>query len=394
MSVKEPSLAVRPRPAPFFLRRQFLRPFAPVASLTVVGLVALLVFANLLLPFTRLVTLDGAMGTHVSFFNDERVRELLLRHHMQVHVTRKGSREIANINLDAFDFVFPSGQLAANQITQRQPSAGRYRPFVSYIVLATYRGYAETLRDAGAATPQNASGFDRPYYYTLDMDRFLNLIHAQKSWNDVKSGAHGVPNGNKVLAQTTDLCTSNGAAAYLGLVSFATHDKTPTTEDEAIAFATEIKPLLDQGLPTNTPERYFIPEGKGNAPIIVMYEHQYLAYQLHHRERFGELDGDRVLLYPDPASLTDPELITLHPDADRLGDLLNTDPDLRRRELELGLRVGDPTRESSSDQLPTFLAERDVPRPADINTRAVLPNVPRLEMMLSVAGDCPPVVPE
>jgi len=59
-----------------------------VASLAVVGLVALLVFANLLLPFERLVTLEGGMGSKADFFEDEQVRDLLLRHHIRVHVTR------------------------------------------------------------------------------------------------------------------------------------------------------------------------------------------------------------------------------------------------------------------------------------------------------------------
>ena len=154
MSAEEPSLAVRPRPVPFFLRRRFLRPFTPVASLAVVGLVALLVSANLLLPFERLVTLDGGMGTNADFFNDERVDELLLRHHMRVHVTRQGSREAATGDLDSLDFVFSSGQPAAELVIQRRRAEGKYksvhRPFVTPIVLATYREYAETLRGARA----------------------------------------------------------------------------------------------------------------------------------------------------------------------------------------------------------------------------------------------------
>jgi len=119
----------------------------------------------------------------------------------------------------------------------------------------------------------------------------------------------------------------------------------------------------------------------------VIYEHQYLTHQLRHRE----LDGDRVLLYPSTVFQTQSEFIALNEDADRLGRLLITDPDLSRRALELGFRVLDSNREDSSEQLAEFLAERAVPVPsmAASDTRALLPDVPLLETMIVVAGDCP-----
>ena len=402
MSAEEPSLAVRPRPASFFLRRRFLRPFTPVASLAVVGLVALLVSANLLLPFERLVTLEGTGGSKAEFLDDEGVRELLLRHHMRVEVTRQGSRSAATADLNSLDFVFPSGQPAAELVTQRRRAAGQYaspnRPFVSPIVLATYREYAETLRAARVATPQATPGFDQPYFYDLDIGGFLNLGRAGNSWDDLNIGAHGFTNGNTVLAQTTDICTSNSSATYLGLVSYLTRNGLPTTERDARDLAAEIKPLLrGQGLPARAPEDiYFIPEGREIAPIVVIYEHQYLAHQLRHRERFGELDGERVLLYPSTVFQTEPTLIALNEDADRLGGLLTTDAGLRRRALELGFRVLDSNREDSSEQLAEFLAERAVPVPsmAASDTRALLPDVPLLEEMIVTTGDCSPVVPK
>lgn len=394
----EPSLAVRPRAVPWFLRRRFLRPFIPVASIAVVGLVALLVSANLLLPFERLVTLEGAMGSKADFFDDEQVQELLLRHHTRVHVSRLGSRDAATGDLSSLDFVFPSGQPAAELVIQRRRNQQHYysvhQPFVSPIVLATYRGYAETLHDAGIATPQTNPGFNPPYYYTLDMVGFLNLVRAQKSWDDLNSRAHGVTSGNKILAQTTDVCKDNSAATYLGLVSYVINGRSPTTENEAGEFANKIKWLLRiQGLPAPAPtELYFVPEGPQTAPIIVIYEHQYLAYQLRHRERSDELDGDRVLLYPSPAFQTQPQFVALNQNADRLGRLLETDPALRRRALELGFRVTDNRTASGeqAEQLSKFLREQAVPEPSPAsNTRAILPDAPLLEKMINLVGDCP-----
>jgi len=128
---------------------------------------------------------------------------------------------------------------------------------------------------------------------------------------------------------------------------------------------------------------------------MVIYEHQYLAHQLRHRERSGELDDDRVLLYPSTAFLTQPKFVALNEDADELGKLLVTDPGLHRRALELGFRVLNPDAMASSEQLSGFLAERRVPEPFPAtDTRAVLPDVPLLETMISVVGDCPSVVPK
>jgi hypothetical protein len=166
----------------------------------------------------------------------------------------------------------------------------------------------------------------------------------------------------------------------------------PITDEEAVKFADDIKPVLrDQGLSVTNPlSVYLAPEGPQIAPIIVVYEHQYLAYQLSHRERFGELDSDRVLLYPNPLFESQPELIAFNEDADRLGQLLTTDPDLRRRALELGFRVITPGVADSSEQLSGFLPARGFPLPSPpSDTKAVLPEVPLLERMISVVGGCP-----
>ena len=126
----------------------------------------------------------------------------------------------------------------------------------------------------------------------------------------------------------------------------------------------------------------------------MIYEHQYLSYQLRSMEQ-GSLDSDRVLLYPRPGFMTQPELIALNANGDLLGELLTTDPDLRRRALELGFRVLDHTGTDNSDQLSKFLTERAVPVPSEhvSDTEAVLPEVPQLEKMISVVGGCPPVGP-
>jgi hypothetical protein len=392
----EPVLTVRP---PFYGRRRFLSRFVPVMSLAVVGIVAQVAAGTAALPFERLVTLDGVGGSKIEYLEDAVVREQLLRHHVALRLTRLGSRESARILSSDVDFYFPSGQPTAELVTRRrqadQAYASPHRVFVSPIVLATYREYAETLRAAGVATPQANQDHALPHYYDLDLARFLDLARGGRSWNDLGIATHGFTNGNTVLAQTPDVCAANSAATYLGLVAYVTRGGIPESEQEAVDLARQIKPLLrEQGLPIrNADALYFIPEGRGILPVAVIYEHQYLAHQVRRVEAGIGVDDERVLLYPNVRFQSEPTLIALNEEAQRLAQYLATDPVLRRRALELGYRpLLDPALGESSEELPRFLAERGVPAPSMSTsyTRAVLPDVPTLEAMITTVGDCPP----
>ncbi|MGH3785696.1 MAG: hypothetical protein ACRDRG_03920 [Pseudonocardiaceae bacterium] len=377
---------------PGFLCSRFLRSFAAAASLVLVGVVALFP-TNLALPFERLVTLNGSMGAQHSFFNDERVRELLLQHHIRVNVIRQGSIGAVTGDLDSLEFVFTSGDPAAQFLLERLRAAGEYfsvhRSFVSPIVLATFREYAETLHSAGVATPQTTPDFDRPYFYKLDMAGFLALVRDQKSWNDLNGPDHGIENPNRVLAQTTNVCESNSGSTYVGMVSYVFHEyRVPTTDAETTDFASRIKPLIDPSLAVGDPDIYFT-EGRRSTPIIVLYEHQYLAHQMKYREQSGQLDGDRVLLYSDPAAPAQAAFVALNETAAKLGVLLSTDPDLCQRAVELGQQVLDPTSEDHSEELPALLAQRGVPVPSLPDAGVALPKLPLLKKMIEVVdGHC------
>ncbi len=395
----EPLLAVRPRPAPFYRSRRFLWRFVPVAALALAGVVALLVSGTVALPFQPMVTLVGVGGSKLEYLDDPQVRARLLRHHVTVQLTRLGSREAARADFEGVDFVFPSGQPTAELVQRRRQEAREYasahRVFVSPIVLATYREYAETLHAAGLARPQPGQDPLRPLYYDLSLGAFLDQGRAGRTWDELGIGRQGFSNGNTVLAQTSNVCVSNSAATYLGLVAYVTRGGVPGSEEEAVELARQLGPLLrEQGLPTRAPDAlYFIPEGRGIVPVVVIYEHQYLAYQLGRAGGGAGMDEDRVLLYPDATFQSEPTLVALTPDAQWLGDYMTTDPVLRRRAMELGYRVLDPSLDDSSAELPGFLAERGVPAPSmsDEYTRALLPDVPTLEAMITTVGGCPPV---
>jgi hypothetical protein len=357
------------------------------------------------LPFQRIVTIEAKMASKSDFFEDPQVQRLLAQHGFKVHITRMGSRGIATQNYDGYDIVFPSGQPAADLITKKQAQKGRpattHRPFVSPIVLGTYREYAETLVDDGTAAAQpGAPDAAAPLDYTLNMEKFLGLAKRNggkgASWNDLHIGKHGATNGNKILAQTSDVCESNSGGTYLGLVAFVEKgNDIPKYKAEAEELAERIKPLLiSQGLPSSEKnETYISAEGKSISPIAVIYEHQFLAHQIQYQAQHGKPDTERVLLYPSTRFVTEPQLIAFSDDGDRLGRLISTDPALQKRAMELGFRVRDPKSESTSGRLTEFLKERGIQAPVTSGdeTKAVLPDLDLLERMIEIVGECRPV---
>jgi hypothetical protein len=389
---EEPRLVVIRPP-----RRRLRRALALALPVPVIGLVLLVASGNLLLPLRQVVTIEAKMASKRDFFQDPEVERLLMKHGFRVHITSMGSREIANQDFEGYDVVFPSGQPAADLISRERAKANRpvllYRPFVSPIVLATYRNYAEALVDAKVATAQpDPDG--RPMYYTLEMTPFVNLTKQGKRWNEIDSHHKHVTNGNKILAQTSDICESNSAGTYLGLVAFVENENdAPNDAKEAADVAKEIKPLLvEQGLPSSErAETYLSPDGQSIAPISVIYEHQFLAHQIRHQAEKGSTDDERVLLYPSTRFVTEPQLVALTADGARLGELVSDDDELQHRAMELGFRARNTGKGTTGDELTAFLAERHIPVPTSSSddTRAVLPPLPLLEQMIKIVGDCP-----
>jgi hypothetical protein len=344
------------------------------------------------------VTVKGIMASKEEFFEDAEVQRLLREHNIEVDVTTRGSREVAldviSSESEQYDFAFPSGQPAADLIKNHRRENGLYQRatalFSSPMVLASYREYAEALKAAGVATPQ-ATQFGDPLYYTLDTAKFIELGDKGATWSGITEDE--VKNGNRVLAHTSGVCRSNSGASYLGLVAFVKNNgNPPQTEAEIDRLAQEIQPLIAA---TGMPESglfssYVTPEGKSQGPIVVVYEHQFLNYQIEHLERATARDPDRVLLYPRQEFQTDPEFISLRPGpADQLAKLLATDDKLRTRMMELGYRVYDATDTVGSNQLFRYLEGQALPAPRRTDaTRAFLPNLDLLESLIRKAGRC------
>ncbi|WLW55491.1 hypothetical protein [Streptomyces sp. YU58] len=414
----EPRLTTRHRD-----RRRLPRHVAVALPLAFAGLVSLLFSGNTLRPFETITTIEARMASKSDYFKDPEVRRLLLEHGIRVDIHRLGSRGIATQSLTGMDVVFPSGQPAAKLILNRQDRSVRsVRPFVSPLVLGTFWDYAETLVRAGVATRQPVAGGGRTLYYDLDMQKFTDLLDGRDggretgdqdkdgrpervdTWNGIGfDRVGGNSNSGRVLVRTSSVCESNAAGTYLSILAFVKNgDSTPGAGEadkdkasrEALDVAARIKPLIDvQGMwADEQADSYLSALGESIAPISLIYEHQYLAHQIDYERRHDRQDSGRVLLYPTPYALTEPQLISLSGKGDKLVRLIATDRELRRRAIELGFRVRFSGEDGTSEQLNAHLAENgiQVPTPNRDRTKVYEPGLDILEKIIDYVGDCRP----
>ncbi|MEU4769715.1 hypothetical protein AB0H12_41490 [Actinosynnema sp. NPDC023794] len=388
-STEEPALVILDPPRSVFRRKRFLLPFGISAGIALVG--AIVLFANgvAALPFQSITIVRAMMASKVEFFSDDQVRRILLANGIQVHLTDSGgSQEIPRTEeVAAFDFVMPSGQVTARQIHDKVGGTPFY-PFTTPLVVAAFRDYAEALDARGVADPQPG---DDGLYYSLKMQDFVDLTLAGTTWAQIEGG--GLKNGNRIIAQSPDPCRAYSGAAYLALVAFAANGRNVPTSADAKAVGARIKPLFEvEGqFGAGIGRTFFGPDGRTFAPVGVIYEHQYLAYQIRTKERTGSVDRDRVLLYPDAHHHAEPWLIAFSEAGEKVGRLLNENADLQRRALELGFRLG----RAGSASVGTVLTERgiEVPDPGAGDTEAFLPKSEDLMTMIAEVGRCPGGVP-
>jgi hypothetical protein len=418
-TIDEPRLTTRQ-----VRRRRVPRHVVVALPLALAGLISLMVTGNALRPFERITTLEARMASKSDFFRDPEVERLLLEHGIRVDIHLLGSRGIATQSLKDMDVVFPSGQPAAKLVLDRQDHSVRsVRPFVTPLVLGTFRDYADTLVKAGVATPQQAPGGGSTLYYDLDVRAFMGLLDGRvgdrttadqdgdgrvegaDTWNGIGfDRAGGRSNSGRILVRTSNVCESNAAGTYLSLLAFvANRNSTPGTQnvndpklaqDAVTDLAAKIKPLISlQGMwADEQAESYLSDLGESIAPISLIYEHQYLAHQIAYHDQHGKQDTDRVLLYPTPYALTEPQLISLNEKGDRLVRLIEQDAELRDRAIELGFRVRFSGEEGTSERLNTYLRDHgiQVPVPNRDQTKSYEPDLDVLERIINYVGTCPP----
>ncbi|MET8426618.1 three-helix bundle dimerization domain-containing protein [Nocardia sp. NPDC004860] len=283
-----------------------------------------------------LTTVHGVAGSEKSaFFDDPKVAGALAKHGFKVDVEPAGSRQIAtSVDLGKYDFAFPSSSAAAELVQRKSGVTGKYVPFSSPMVIATFKPIADLLTQAGIVQPGATT--------TFDVEKYLALAEKGIQWNQLEGNStYSVP--KNVLVSTTDPRTSNSAAMYLAVTAYVANDNTivrgAKAEDFAVSRVSRL--FTRQGFTESSsdgPFKDYLSNGMGTVPMAWIYEAQYVDAAVH-----NQLKPDMVLMYPKPTVMSQHTVVPLDDKGDQIGKLLTTDPDLQRLAAEHGFRPTDVT---------------------------------------------------
>ena len=316
--------------------------------------------------------IKGMIGSEKeSFFLDPRVASILLeRHHLRVKVEKVGSREIAVRDFKGYDFGFPAGAPAAIALQKKSKARQVYPTFFTPIAVASWRSLLPVLQ--GESIVKQADGA----YYISDMKRLQGLIQSGARWRDLKNNTV-YATGKSILISTTDVRKSNSAAMYLALASYIANDNNVVDDQRQMsAVLPLVTPLfLRQGLQESSsagPFEDYTTMGIGKAPLVLIYESQFLEYQ----SRRPEPNPDMVLLYPQPTTYTKHIVVPFTEAGHRLGNALATDTQLQNLAAQYGYRTAAP------EHFTGFLAEKKLSAPAVLIDVIDPPSFEMLERMI------------
>jgi hypothetical protein len=318
-------------------------------------------------------TVHGVIGSEKQdFFRDPDVLATFQRNGLRVQVDTAGSREMATtVDLSRYDFAFPAGVPTAQKIKADHHATATYVPFFTPMAIATFKPIAQLLEASGVAHAEGG-------YYAFDVQAYLALVARNARWTDLPANT-AYPAGKSVLVASTDVRTSNSAAMYLSIASYVANGNN-VVQDEAASrrLVPQVAPLfLRQGFTESSSEAPFddyLAIGMGKTPMVMIYEAQFLARQAAHDRA---ITPDMVLMYPTPTVLSKHTLVPLKPPGDRVGRLLQSDPDLQRLAVKYGFRTSNQAAFSSA------LKSRGVAQPPQLINVIEPPAYDPLEAMIS-----------
>ena len=321
----------------------------------------------------KLTQLHGVIGSEKrAYFEDPDVVARLEELGYRVSVTTAGSRQIATTtDIAEQDFVFPSSAPATQKVREQGSGYSVDFPFFTPMAVASWKPIADLLVAEGVVSEQNGA-------YTLDVNKYMDLARSGKRWRDL---GEAYPSPRNVQIRSTDIRTSNSAAMYLSLLAWEVAERDPERRDDVGYLIDEISPFFTaQGYSeasSSGPFTDYLSQGIGAAPMVMVYEAQFLGEQMRPNSRIRD---DMVLLHLSPTVLANHGIVGVSAGGKELGRLLSNDPQLQQLAASHGFRP------ANSGSLADELADRGLDAPSDYVNSIDPPSYDRLEQLIDGVG--------
>lgn len=315
----------------------------------------------------------GVIGSEKrGYFEDPDVAARLAELGYRVEFSTAGSRSIAtNTDLAAEDFVFPSSAPAAQKVREQGSGLSVEYPFFTPMAVASWRPIVDILEQQGVVTESNGM-------YVMDMAKYVDLAKSGARWRDF---GDAFPSPRAVQIRSTDIRTSNSAAMYLSVLAYEFEQRDPAKAGDVNYLVEQISPFFTgQGYSESSssgPFAEYLSQGMGAAPMVMVYEAQFIEEQLKPNSRIRD---DMVLLQLSPTVLANHGIVGVSAGGKELARLLTQDEELQRLAARHGFRP------STSGSLAEEMEQRGLNPPADYVNSIDPPNYDRLEQLIDGVG--------
>lgn len=255
-------------------------------------------------------------------FEDAEVKQILRRNGYVMNIQKKGSIEMVSEPAGDADYLFPSSKIALAIYEQTQgEDVSAETILYSPIVVYSWRSLLPELESAKLVTLQDN-------YYTLDLNRLVNLVQEGKTWEDI-----GVTSlKGRIRISSTDPTKSNSGNMFAALVAniFVGKNDVVTSAELSDEVLSEIATFFGKmGLMDDSSGDIFskfLSIGRSTYPFVVGYESQLIEVI-----NEGELNvEDIVTLYPTETVWSEHEFIPLTEEAKDLATVLAENEEIKR----------------------------------------------------------------
>lgn len=282
------------------------------------------------------------------FLSDPELAKTLDAQGIAITVERADSGEIARrTDLKTFDAVFLAGEDAAARIAQPAHTKPVFTSLYTPLAIASWKSLLPVLEASGLTSRLDGS------CYTIDTEKLVGLMRKGERWKDLPQNT-AYPASKSVLITSADVRKSDSGAAYLALAGYvANGDNVILHDPDADKIADHLVDLFSrQGFQESNSASLFedyTAMGIGKAPLVMIYEQQFLAYVLSHAGATpaanpaanpGPNPG-MVLLYPAPTILAKETIVPLSQNGSRFARAIAGSPHIDSIAARYGFRTQD-----------------------------------------------------